>query len=74
MEKPFQFEPKKIKIYEYTLKSSVERYSEVRDLSEPPMQPINGSYPDSIEEWRLAVALWKLEIPFIYQFRIFENL
>jgi len=74
MEKPFQFEPKKIKIYEYTLKSSVERYSEVRDLSEPPMQQINGSYPDSIEEWRLAVALWKLEIPFIYQFRIFENL
>jgi hypothetical protein len=33
---------------------------------------IQGKEPDSVEEWRVANALQRFEIPFIYQFEIFD--
>jgi hypothetical protein len=35
------------------------------------MQPIQGQMPDSKEEWWVAKALYRLEIPFQYQFQLF---
>ncbi len=40
------------------------KYSEEED---PPMQPIQGQMPDSIEEWRVALALARLGIEYEYQ-------
>ena len=34
---------------------------------------IQGQTPGSTEEWRVAKALWRFEIPFIYQFEIFDS-
>lgn len=36
-------------------------------ILEPPEGLIYGARPDSVEEWRVAVALWKYRIPFDYQ-------
>ena len=34
---------------------------------------IQGQTPGSTEEWRVANALWRFDIPFIYQFEIFDS-
>jgi hypothetical protein len=72
-EKPFQFQPRKFRIYQYTLEPR-RAEEEIKEKQDPPMQPINGKFPDSVEEWRIAVALWKLEIPFVFQMRITDVL
>lgn len=33
---------------------------------------INGRTPQSVEEWRVAVALWKYRHEFHYQFQVFS--
>lgn len=38
---------------------------------EPPPGPIQGIMPDSVEEWRVANALWRLDIEFKYQYVVF---
>jgi hypothetical protein len=34
---------------------------------------IQGQEPGSKEEWRVAKAHWRFEVPFIYQFEIFDS-
>ena len=34
---------------------------------------IQGQTAGSTEEWRVAKALWRFKIPFIYQFEIFDS-
>ncbi len=38
---------------------------------EEPLGLIEGQVPDSKEEWWAALALWKYEVQFMYQFQIF---
>lgn len=40
--------------------------------SNEPTGLIQGQEPDSVEEWRVAQALGRIKVPFIYQFEIFD--
>lgn len=42
----------------------------VSDEGEPPMAPIRGYMPDSVDEWRLALALDHYKIDYYYQYAI----
>lgn len=38
--------------------------------NEPPIGNVQGRKPQSVQEWRVALALWKLKLNFEYQFSI----
>lgn len=37
---------------------------------EPPIQPVQGIMPDSVQEWRVAVALNRLKLDYSFQYAI----
>lgn len=45
---------------------------EIEQQSEPPIQPVQGIMPDSVEEWRFALALNQLGHTYIFQYKVLD--
>jgi hypothetical protein len=44
---------------------------DVKPREEPPIQPVQGIMPASVQEWRVALALYRLGLSFYYQYEVF---
>lgn len=68
--KPYQF-PVKGKGRKATIGKPAVGSKKPRESSSEQVGLINGRTPGSTEEWRVAVALWKYKLEFMYQWPLY---